>query len=216
MKALPLIGIIFLISATTAQAQPNYWDIPSTEYLITHNKDNYKDHKEFKTNQFVSRGTVSRWKNITNKLKNLTDSIDRRLSSFFIITADASTVLAIYTALKDMYAYQSESLKIGSKYPYTIPVLIAKENEIISSASSFVSYLALIVNSYSDISRMRVSDRNIIYHEIRAELEVVRLRCYSMLMQMKQIDMVNTLKQTKPFKFINNDAQLVKSILNNF
>lgn len=216
MKALPLIVIILLISVATAQAQPNYWDIPSTEYLIAHNKDNYKDHKEFKNNQVVSQGTVRRWKNITDKLKNLTDSIDRRLSSFFIITADASTVLAIYTALKDMYAYQSESMKIGSKYPYTIPVLIARENEIISSASSFVSYLALIVNSYSDISRMRVSDRNIIYHEIRAELEVVRLRCYSMLMQMKQIDLVNILKQTKPFKFINNDAQLVKSILNNF
>lgn len=215
-KSFALLVIAVISGVTMVHAQPNYWDMPTTEYLIAHNQGNYKDHKDFKNNQVVSQGTVSKWKNITYKLKSLTDSIDKRLSSFFIITADASTVLAIYTALKDMYAYQSESIKIGYKYPYTIPVLISRENEIIASSSSLISFLTLIVNSYSDISKMKVSDRNIIYHEIRMELDVVRLRCYSMLLQMKQIDFVNVLKGTKPYRFVNNDVQLVKSILKNF
>ena len=215
-KAFILMVIACISSVIMVHAQPNYWDTPTTEYLIAHNKDNYKDHKDFKNNQVVSQGTVSKWKSITYKLKNLTDSIDKRLSSFFIITADASTVLAIYTALNEMYAYQSESMEIGYKYPYTIPVLISRENEIITSASSLISYLALIVNSYTDISKMKVSDRNIIYHEIRMDLDVIRLRCYSMLQKMKQIDFVNVLKRTQPFKFVNNDAQIVHDILKKF
>jgi len=105
---------------------------------------------------------------------------------------------------------------IALKYPYTIPVIIQRENEVIASASSFVSYLTLIVTSYTDISKMKVSDRNIIYREIRSELEVVRLRCYSMLQQMKQIDFVELLKRTAPVKYVNNDAQLVKDIIKNF
>jgi hypothetical protein len=209
LKASAFLVIMLVLGVTGVHAQPNYWDMPTTEYLIEQNQKNYDDHKDFKSNQVVSQGTVNQWKNITFKLKNLTDSIDKRLSSFFIITADASTVLAIYTGLKDIYAYQSESIKLGYKYPYTIPVLISRQNEIIVSASSFVSFLTLIVNSYSDISKMKVSDRNIIYREIRMELD-------SMLLQMKQIDFANVLKGTKPYKFVNNDAQLVKSILKNF
>lgn len=207
---------ILLAAAKSCSAQANYWDMPITEYLIQHNTDNYNDHKAFKDNQVESQATVSQWKNITLKLKSLTDSIDQRLSSFFIVTTDVSTVIAIYTALNDMYSYQSQSMDIALKYPYTIPVIIERENEIIASASSFVSYLTLIVNSYTDISKMKVSDRNIIYREIRSELEVVRLRCYSMLQQMKQIDLVELLKKTAPLKYVNNDAQLVKDIIKNF
>ncbi len=207
---------IFLAAAKPGNAQVNYWDMPTTEYLIQHNMDNYKDHKDFKVNQVESQATVSQWKTLTYKLKNLTDSIDQRLSSVFIITADVSTAIAIYTALNNMYSYQSQSMAIALKYPYTIPVIIKRENEILASASSFVSYLTLITSSYTDISKMKVSDRNIIYREIRSELEVVRLRCYSMLQQMKQVDFVEILKQTGPVKYVNNDARLVKDILKNF
>lgn len=211
-----LLVLIISVCVTTGQAQPNYWDMPTTEYLIAHNKDNFADHREIKNGQVVSQGTVNKWKGLTNTLKSLTDSIDKRLSSFFIITADASTVLASYTTLKDIYAYQKQSIAIGTKYPFTIPVLISREDEIIASASSLVSYLTLIVNSYSDISKMKVSERNMIYLEIRSALEVVRIRCYIMLQQLKQIDFVNVLKGTRPYKLVNNDAQLVKTILKNF
>ncbi len=215
-KYIFLFLLVILDLVSSGDAQVNYWDMPTTEYLIQHNTDNYNDHKAFKDNQVASQATVSQWKSITFKLKSLTDSIDQRLSSVFIITADVSTVLAIYTALSDMYSYQNQSMRIALKYPYTIPVIIKRENEIIASASSFVSYLTLIVNSYTDISKMKVSDRNIIYREIRSELEVVRLRCYSMLQQMKQIDFVELLKETTPFKYVNNDKQLVKDIIKNF
>lgn len=208
--------LLILALVNSGNAQVNYWDMPTTEYLIQHNTDNYTDHKAFKDNQVESQATVSQWKSLTVKLKSLTDSIDQRLSSFFIITADVSTVMAIYTALNDMYSYQSQSMDIAIKYPYTVPVIIERENEVIASASSFVSYLTLIVSSYTDISKMKVSDRNIIYHEIRSELEVVRLRCYSLLQQMKQIDFVESLKKTAPSRYINNDAQLVKDIIQNF
>lgn len=215
-KTFTMLVTAIVSCVTIVQAQPNYWDVATTEYLIAHNQDNFTDHKEVKNRQVVSQGTVNKWKGLTNKLKTLTDSIDKRLSSFFIITADASTVLASYTTLKDIYAYQKESVSIGSKYPYIIPVLISNEDKIIASATSLVSYLTLIVNSYSDISKMKVSERNMIYQEIRSELEVVRLRCYIMLQQIKQIDFVNVLKRTKPYKLVNNDAQLVKNILKNF
>src|SRR3954462_4399993 len=102
-RCLFLFLLITLALVNSSGAQVNYWDMPTTEYLIQHNTDNYTDHKAFKDNQVESQATVSQWKNITLKLKNLTDSIDQRLSSFFIITADVSTVIAIYTALNDMY-----------------------------------------------------------------------------------------------------------------
>jgi hypothetical protein len=59
MKKYFFVFCIVLLSHQFGFAQPNIWDVPLTESLISHNKNNYADHKEARNNQLVSAATVS-------------------------------------------------------------------------------------------------------------------------------------------------------------
>jgi len=209
--------VVVLLAATGAvRAQDDFWDIPTTEALIAHNKTNYSDHQTFRDNQLVSEGTVSFWKSTTNTFKKLSDSIDQRLTSFFILTADVGILYQIYTGLSEMYGYQSKSVSIASKYPFTLPVIIDREQQIYQAAYSLFTYMTLIVMSYGDISKMKASGRQVIFQSIREQVFILRTMCYSLYCAMERVQFAQLLKNTKGYQFVNKDAGIVKDILSNF
>lgn len=198
-----------------AIAQPNDWDIPTTEALISHNKQNYSDHQAARNNQVVSQGTVSLWKSTTNKFNQLTNSIDQRLTSLYIITADAVLVYNIYTTLSDMASVEEESVQISFKYPFTVPILINGEQKIFQTASNLIEYISLLVVNYGTISKMKVSDRNLIFQEVTDDLNIMSTESNSLYLFMQRVQLSDQFKNTQPFQMINKDKQLVNDILNN-
>src|SRR5664279_325401 len=96
--------MLSLISAgKTTLAQPNIWDIPATEALISHNKTNFSDNKKVKENQVASTVTVGILKRTKDKSKQLIDSLDRRLNSLYIILADATLGVQVASIMRDVY-----------------------------------------------------------------------------------------------------------------
>ena len=97
MKPKYILAVFLMLSllfvGKTTNAQPNIWDIPATEALISHNKTNFSDNKTAKENQAISTVTVGFLKKTKDKCKQLVDSLDKRLKSLYIILADA--ILAI-------------------------------------------------------------------------------------------------------------------------
>jgi hypothetical protein len=216
MKLLVSILILTIVFPVThLVAQPNYWDVPTTEALISHNKQNYSDHQQATTNQLVSQGTVSWWKSTTNTFNNLADSIDKRLTSFFIITADAATVYNIYLRFSEMESVEEKSIDISYNYPFTVPVLINGEANIIQSATNLFEYLSLLVINYGAISKMKVSDRTLIYQEITDQLNIMSTQCNSLYLFMQRVQLSDMIKNSQPGQLINKDDQIVKGILNN-
>jgi hypothetical protein len=216
MKPLFIILIfITVFNVPLVYAQPNEWDVPTTEILISHNKQNYSDHQQAAANQLVSQGTVSWWKSTTNTFNNLTNSIDKRLTSFYIITADAGTVYNIATRLSEMASLEEKSIELSYQYPFTVPILISDEDKIISSGTSLFEYLSLMVISYDAISKMQVSARTIIYREITDQLNILSAECNSLYLFMERVQLSDLLKNGKAYQLINKDDQLVKDILKN-
>lgn len=210
-----LLSILLVFSANTLFAQGDTWDIPATELMISHNRINFSDHEQVTANQVVSEGTVSGWKGSTARFKSLSDVVDKRLTSAFIVVADASTLYNIYNQLSEMINYENMALKIAYKYPWLAPVLTKEEGKILKSGTDLFDYLSLIILSYGDLSKMKVSARKVIFREIDMQIAVLKGRCYSLYQMMNRFDATEQIRNTKPSIYINKDAQLVKDILKN-
>src|ERR1035441_8546552 len=98
-----------LLAGIRANAQPNLWDIPTTEALIAHNKTNFSDNKTVNQNQAASTITVGFLKSTKDKCKQLMDSLDKRLNSLYIILADATLAIQVGNIMSDVYQYTADA-----------------------------------------------------------------------------------------------------------
>jgi hypothetical protein len=207
---------ILLFTNKASIAQPNIWDVPLTESLISHNQHNYADHKEARDNQLVSAATVSSWKKAKDNFKQLVDKIDQRLTQSFIIIADATTLYNTITALKEIADYQEQAFILLSKYPFAMPIFYQREVDLVKTAVELYSFIYLIVVSYGDISKMQVSSRQTVFREMNTMMNVLKAKAYSLVQKLQQIDFAEILKGTLVGQYINKDGQIVKDILSNF
>lgn len=212
------IFIILIVSFSfmRAEAQTNIWDIPATEALISHNKTNFSDNKTAKENQLKSTVTVGVLKNTKDKCKQLIDSLDKRLNSLYIILADATLAIQVSKILADIYEYQAESFQLILKYPYSAFLYYNNQQKIIKDAESLLSLIYMVVLSYGDIGKMKVSERKIVYTHIIMEMGYLRAKCSALDGQLRMIDFSETYKNSKGWNYINMDKNKVDEILNDW
>lgn len=216
MKYILCTVLIFSLSTLRAKAQPNIWDIPATEALISHNKTNFADNKTAKENQLKSTVTVGVLKRTKDKCKQLIDSLDKRMNSLYIILADATLAIQVSKILADIYEYQSESFQLILKHPYAAFLYYNNQQKIIKDAESLLSLIYMVVLSYGDIGKMKVSERKIVYTHIIMQMGYLRAKCNALDGQLKMIDFSETYKSSRGWNYINMDKSKVDEILNNW
>ena len=208
--------VFFFCFYSHAEAQPNIWDIPATEVLIAHNKTNFADNKTVKNNQLKSTVTVGVLKNTKDKCKRLIDSLDKRLNSLYIILADATLAIQVSHIMSDVYEYQSESFQLVLKYPYTSFLYYNNQQKIIDDARSVFSLIYMVVLSYGDIGKMKVSERKIVYTQIIMQLGYLRAKCSVLAHCLKMADFSETYKNSRGWQYVDMDKEKVKQILNDW
>ncbi len=216
MKKYFFVYSLILLAGIDSIAQPNLWDIPLTESLISHNKRNYADHNEARDNQFVSAATVSSWKKAKDNFKMLVDKIDQRLTKSFIILADATTIYNSINALKEIADYQEQAFTLLTQYPFAMPIFYQREVDLVKSAVELYRFIYLIIVSYGDISKMEVASRQTVFLEMNSLINVLKAKAYSLVQKLKQIDFAEIFKGTVIGQYIHKDDQIVKDILSNF
>lgn len=208
--------LMLSFSILRTEAQPNIWDIPATEALISHNKTNFSDNKTAKENQLKSTVTVGVLKNAKDKCKQLMDSLDKRLNSLYIVLADATLAIQVSKILADIYEYQAESFQLILKYPYAAFLYYNNQQRIIKDAESLLSLIYMVVLSYGDIGKMKVSERKIVYTHIIMQMGYLRAKCSALDGQLKMIDFSETYKNSRSWNYINMDKSKVNEILNDW
>ena len=199
-----------------AKAQPNIWDIPTTELLIAHNKTNFADNKTVKNNQLESTVTVGVLKNTKDKCKRLIDSLDKRLNSLYIILADATLAIQVSHIMSDIFEYQAESFQLVVKYPYASFLYYNNQQKIIDDAGSVFSLIYMVLLSYGDIGKMKVSERKIVYTQIIMQLGYLRAQCSALNGQLKMIDFSETYKNSRGWNYLDMDKDKVTQIINDW
>ena len=208
--------VFFFCFFSQVKAQPNIWDIPATEALIAHNKTNFSDNKTVKNNQLKSTVTVSVLKNTKDKCKRLIDSLDKRLNSLYIILADATLAIQVSQIMKDIFEYQAESFQLVLKYPYASFLYYNNQQKIIDDAGSVVNLIYMVILSYGDIGKMKVSERKIVYTQIIMQLAYLKAKCNALNGQLKMIDFSETYKNSRGFQYIDMDKAKVNQIINDW
>jgi len=216
MKNILCTILIVSLSFMRVGAQPNIWDIPVTEALIAHNKTNFDDNKTVKNNQLESTVTVGVLKNTKNKCKRLIDSLDKRLNSLYIILADATLAIQVSQIMKDIFEYQAESFQLVLKYPYASFLYYNNQQKIIDDAGSVVNLIYMVILSYGDIGKMKVSERKIVYTQIIMQLAYLKAKCNALNEQLKMIDFSETYKNSRGFQYIDMDKAKVNQIINDW
>ena len=213
-KYIHLIVVIVLLSCfTTASAQPDLWDVPTTEALIAHNKRNFDDNKDAKTKQIESAVTVGILKKEKDKCKRLIDSLDKRLSSLYIIASDAILLLQVGGIMKDIYEYQAESFQIVLRNPQSSFLYYNNQQKIIDNAQSVFNLIYMVILSYGDISKMKVADRKIVYTQITMQLRYLQAKCAALNSLLKMIEYSDLYKKSKGYQYIDMDKAKVDEIL---
>ena len=216
MKNILFTILIVSLSFMRVGAQPNIWDIPATEALIAHNKTNFSDNKTVKNNQLKSTVTVGVLKNTKDKCKRLIDSLDKRLNSLYIILADATLAVQVSQIMKDIFEYQAESFQLVLKYPYASFLYYNNQQKIIDDAGSVVNLIYMVILSYGDIGKMKVSERKIVYTQIIMQLAYLKAKCNALNGQLKMIDFSETYKNSRGFQYIDMDKAKVNQIINDW
>jgi hypothetical protein len=133
----------------TASAQVSgslhIWDVPLTEILIAQNKTGHADHLELRNNQLASGVTVSIWKQRQDEFKQLTERIDQRLSSVFIVLADVTLVYEVSRSFEEMIGQQQKTLQLLVRHPYAAPLVIQEQERIIRDALDLFGFVQLMV-----------------------------------------------------------------------
>jgi hypothetical protein len=93
--------------------------------------------------------------------------------------------------------------------------MASQQSAIINSGNDLFNYISLLVMSYGDISKMKVSARKVIFHSIDLQVSVLKGRCYSMYCMMKRLDLTSEIRKSKPVQMVNKDQQIIKDILKN-
>ena len=218
MKTKYFFSFIFFLFCfcCTAEAQANIWDIPATEALIAHNKTNFADNKAVKNNQLKSTVTVGVLKNTKDKCKRLIDSLDKRLNSLYIIMADAVLTIQVSSIMRDILEYQGESFQLVLKYPYASFLYYNNQQKIIDDARSVFRLIYMLILSYGDIGKMKVSERKMVYTQIVMQLGYLRAKCSVLNGQLKMIDFSETYKNSRGFQYIDMDKDRVNQIINDW
>jgi hypothetical protein len=149
-------------------------------------------------------------------MKSLVDNIDKRMNSFFIITADVSTTIHIYQCVSQVLSYQQQALSLSAKYPWLIAWAADTESSIVADATDLLGFLSLIVLSYGDLNKISVASRKQIYTELDHQLSKIVLDAQYLVAKLKMVDLAETYKNTPQWQFVNNDKKLADGILGSF
>ena len=209
------LKVLLLLAVCDTQAQTKYWDMALTEILVEQNKRNFKDNTQALDNQLVSHLTVLEWKRTQDNFKKIVDKIDKHLTQAFIIAADITTLYNIYKSMDEMVDYQNKSFQLLYKFPWAAGWFYQKQRDVYQSASDMVRFILLIVMSYGDLNKMQVSSRETIFRELNTLVAVLRAKCYSLYQKMKQVELAQLYKNSKPYEFFNKDKEKVEEILKN-
>src|SRR5699024_2669466 len=173
------------------------------------------DHKETKKNQLKSQATVKLWEKVTAKYKELSDKIDKRLTSVYIITSDAWMAYRIYQITQDIYNYEKKSMNIAYKYPFTIPTLIKSQKAIYQQAKDLALFASMVAASFTDVSKMTAANRKLIYNEVEKKVYQLKFRGFEMYTALQLRQAHTELHNAAVPGMINRDKEKVDEILKN-
>ncbi len=192
------------------------FDMPTSAVLIAHNKKNFGDHQELKNNQLAASATAAILKTNTNRLKNLSDKLDKKMNAIFIIIADVTTALKIYKSISKVFNNQLEALRLVVKFPWLLLWVTSYEEKIATAAVDLFWFIDVMVYTYGDFNKISVADRKQIYNELNHQLNKMVINSQAMIYELQLVDISQRFKNSAGFQLINNDKKLVKDILSNF
>ena len=196
-----------------ALAQQSYYDAATMAELVELNKREFKHKDQSLQKQTHIEIATAVLKGENKKMNDLHKKLDSRLNSIFILLADADLVANVVLQTKEAYKFQSMAIELAANnLPLSI-VVIKYNAEIAKRIEKIIAFFALIVGSYSEISKMEPDKRKTIYHEVYTQMYLCKIHSESMYYAVKGSNLKGMLKKTKVYDYINQDKKAVNEVI---
>lgn len=207
-----LFLIVSLVSIIST-AQTSYYDAATMSALVELNKTEFQDKSKSLQKQSYIEVATSVLKGENKKMNDLHKKLDARLNSVFILLADADLVANVVLQTTQAYKYQKMSVELAANN-LALSIVVVKYNaEIAKRIEKMISFFALIVGSYSEISKMEPDKRKKIYREVYMQMYLCKIHSESMYYAVKGSNLKSLLKKTMISNYINQDKAAVNTVL---
>lgn len=211
-----LITSLFLTASLvsiTSTAQTSYYDAATMSALVELNKTEFQDKSKSLQKQSYIEVSTSVLKGENKKMNDLHKKLDARLNSVFILLADADLVANVVLQTTQAYKYQKMSVELAANN-LALSIVVVKYNaEITKRIEKMIAFFALIVGSYSEISKMEPEKRKKIYREVYMQMYLCKIHSESIYYTVKGSNLKSLLKKTMISNYINQDKAAVNTVL---
>lgn len=206
---------LFVVISSNSFAQQSYYDAATISVLVSANKDEFSNKSKSLTKQSNIEVATSILKGQNKKMNDLHKKLDARLNSVFILLADANLVANVVVQTEQAYKYQKMAVGIA-KDNLTLSILVVHYNSIIAARiEKMIAFFALIVGSYSEISKMEPDKRKVIYREVFTLMHNCNIQSQAMYYAVKGSNLKTLIKKTKTSFYINADKKMMQDIISN-
>lgn len=195
--------------------QNNLWDMPVTEILVNQNKRSIKDYESFRDKQMFTTTQAVAWRDIQTKTTTLYRKLEKQTLNMFQIAADASVLYDVILTIQEMLKVQAETVQLAYDNPWAIETVIRRQQMIYKRGQKLYQFIGLLVASYTDLNKMKISERKKIYFALRSDVRVMLGEVYSCNRYLKSASLAHRSKKSQLEEYISRDKRKVDEILRN-
>lgn len=216
MNHTTLLSPCLLLLSLSAAAQQDTWDLGLTEALIARNKQENAERRSLRDQQLMSTVQVQAWKERKDEFRRIMSETDKRLTSVFIILADATLVYETAASFKEMLDLQQQSFQLITRHPQALLTAYNQQERIIRDATDLLRFGHLVVAGHGELGRMKTASRQAVYRELRDKVQALRMRCQALHYSLLQFDLASSLKNQPALSYIARDKAIVDDIIRQF
>jgi hypothetical protein len=212
MKTFIIFSIAILVNIDLFAQLPNHWNVPLTEQLIAHNRENFSDHQNSQTIQATSTATVSAWKQFNDKFKDLHDKLEKRTNQIFALLADVSTALRVAQSFQNIADWEWKTINEYGNNLIMVPFLIQGQVRVFNESYNTLLYVNMLAHAFGDLNKLDAGSRIQIMKILHMKLAMLETMAQSNYNSAKKFNLKKRVDNSRPMLMLNHDIRVINDI----
>src|SRR5690606_35476951 len=211
MRAIFIMGLFWVALSNQVHAQLN---VELLHQLVQHSKDEHSRQQTARNRQAVTSANEEVNRSKMDELKQKYRRLQSRFHTLGLAIDATQIGLQAAPIITEIIEHQKAIVRLAGDDPLLIAMAYQTEVDIADRAYMLGRYLYALAISIGDLTRMKASDRRLLFGHVLTELRRIAGTSRGLAANMYYTNRKRMLESMNPFsEFVNRDRQLVDNIL---
>lgn len=206
--------VVLLASMLNCQAT-TYINYLMMDTAIKHTLEENSRQKQIRTNQATDTSLEEANRKQMSLFQREYQQVEARMKSLGLLLDAGVLATEAVPLVNSITASQTELLSLISEHPLLLLSAADVEQELAEKAVSILNYMAGILLTYGELNHMKPSDRKMLLNFARDELRALDGQSYRLLRSLQQSLASKNAGISVFSGWVNEDKELIGSILSN-